>query len=191
MTMKRLALTVLCLCLAFAAGLAVPRPMPRPAPLAAPTAIPVAAPTADACRSELVNARMQLAICLAFRAPPEPSVAPLPSVAPAAPPELDAYTARLVRTNTTNTETVTVRTGERGFRVYPPGAWPPPDGPDPGARVIARRLDGGTEVYDADGGSRIETDGPPISALLEAFRARDAARDAGRIDSGPPPEATP
>lgn len=157
--MKRLAVAVLCLCLAFAAGLAVGRLTPRPAPVTRPAAESpiVPAPTDGACKRELVSAKTQLAICLAFRASPESSAPIAPPTPTAAPPEWDDLTKELVRTHTKNRETVMVKPppGERGLRIYRPGEWPPPDGPPIGARIVTRHVDGGTELIAADGGVRL------------------------------------
>jgi hypothetical protein len=184
--MKRTALAVLCLCLAFAAGLAVPRPPPVRSAPDAPTlpiapAAPASAPTDDAYKRELVNTRAQLAICLAYRhADPGPSADPGRS----AEPQWDPLTTELVRSGTTNREVVLVRAPD-GLRSYGPGLWPPPDGPPAGWHVISRVVDGGFERYDADGGVAFESRGP-LPAFIEAFRDRDR-----RGDAGPPPEAAP
>lgn len=153
------------------AGFAVGRWMPRPA--ASPPAIPVGEPTepipgakpiADvtvdrALRNDLASTRAQLAICLAFRAPPEPD-APAPPPGPAV--EMDEETARLVRTHTTNADVVLVQ-GELGsMRAFPPGAWPPPGGPPLGSRIIARKVDGGMERYVNGGTELIPTPDRPM-----------------------------
>lgn len=97
--------------------------------------------TADgACKSELANAKAQLAICLAFRAAPAPTPPPNPTD------EVDEETARLVRTHTTNAELVLVQLEGR-TRSYAPGTWPPPGGPPIGARLVGQKVDGGMEYH--------------------------------------------
>lgn len=71
---------------------------------------------------------------------------------------MDDETARLVRTRTNNTEIVVVRRADGGMRTYPPGAWPPPGGPEVGSRIIVQKVDGGTTFYAADGGVRVVAD---------------------------------
>jgi hypothetical protein len=148
------------------AGFAVGRAMPRPSAPSVATAVtesaasPAAvARTERACKNDLVNAKAQLAICLAFHGSPEPSSSTSP---PASTPPLDTdeETAELVRAHRTNTETVLVQQAEGGLRTYAAGGWPPAGGPPPGARIIARRVDGGTMMVLHGGG----TDFVPFAA---------------------------
>jgi hypothetical protein len=149
MMLKRPLIAVFLLIAGFAAGRATPRGA------APPVAIPIAESARGdaskqeralgACKNELVNAKAQLAICLAFRASPE-SCAPTPTA------EMDDETARLVRGRTTNTDVLLVQLETGGMRAYLPGRWPPPGGPPPNSRVVARKVEGGIEWY-RDGGA--------------------------------------
>jgi hypothetical protein len=161
--MKRPFLALLLSALLLAAGFAAGRATAHPA---APPAIPIAEPaehevtpahadTERACKNDLVEVKAQLAICLAFRGSPE-ACAPTPPT-----PSPDELTARLVRTHTTNSEVVFVRDADGRRFVYPPGKWPPPEGPWPGSRIVARGIDGGMEYYAEDGGVRVVPDPVP------------------------------
>jgi hypothetical protein len=161
MRSKHLLLAVILVLVGFAGGRAMPRPAAPPVatPVADAPELPVMPARADAVehglKNELASAKAQLAICLAFRRSPDPST-PAPS------PEMDEETARLVRTHTTNTEWITVERADGAIRVYGPGAWPPPDGPPSGSRIVARKVDGGTALYVADGGVRVVADRPML-----------------------------
>lgn len=185
MIAKRILLAALLLLAGFAAGWAWARPTASPIPVAesaAPSASD-APPTRRAIKSELSDVRAQLAICLAYRvraSAESPSSTPTPK-----PPEWDEETARLVQTGTTSADTVRVRMADGSTRSYPPGAWPPPDGPPDGSRIVSRsrRIDGGVEMIDADGGVRALIDGP-LSALFGP--ACPCPRDAGSAGSAGP-----
>jgi hypothetical protein len=119
---------------------------------AVPEALATAAPSAPvdrACRTQLASVKVQLAACHAAR-PAEPEGSDTP-IAKLADPGWDEETMRLVRTGTTNTTQLAVRT-ECGIRIYAPGTWPPPDGPPPGARIAWMSVDGGIELHARDGG---------------------------------------
>lgn len=170
---RRVLLVALLLVAAFVAGRVTARPTVPPSPVAEPVEIlaPIA-PTDRACKSELASSKAQLAICLAFRAPPESS-APIPAAKP--PPEWDEETARLIRTGTTNAEPVLVQGELGGLRVFQPGGWPPSGGPPPGSRIIARKVDGGAERY-GEGGTK---EFVPASSERSMFSPSPRDADAG------------
>lgn len=155
---RAVVLALACLAIGLASGLAL---APRRAQVAAVREAPDPAsgetPIDRACRAQLASVRAQLVICNARPAEPEPDAS---AQSPPKDPGWDEETRRLVKSGETNTGTVSVRIG-CDVRMYQPGAWPPPGGPPPEARIVRMAVDGGSVSYPRDGGAAFFTPTPP------------------------------